>query len=83
MKKKEDEEAREEEEEEEEEGAFVPDVSVIPSLSLERPFVSACGFPDFTNYVQVGREGGKEGGREDMAEGGREGGREGGVWCCR
>ena len=63
---KEDKDTREEagKEEEEEEGEFVPDVTVIPSLSLERPFISACGFPDFTNYVQVGREGWREGGRE-------------------
>jgi hypothetical protein len=63
---KEDKDTREEagKEEEEEEGEFVPDVTVIPSLSLERPFISACGFPDFTNYVQVGREGGREGRRK-------------------
>ena len=61
---KEDEEAREDDEEEE--GDFVPDVTVIPSLSLAQPFVSACGYPAFTNYVQVGREGGWEGGRAGL-----------------
>lgn len=42
------------EDEEEEEEVFKPDLSVIPSvLAPRRPFASACGIPDFTNFVQV------------------------------
>lgn len=44
----------EEEGEEEEEGAFKPDLTVIPPLlAPRRRFKSACGIPDFTNFVQV------------------------------
>lgn len=47
---------QQQEEEEEEEGAFKPDLSVIPPLlAPRRPFTSACGVPDFTNFVQVRR----------------------------
>lgn len=43
-----------EEEEDEDEEVFKPDLSVIPPvLAPRRPFKSACGIPDFTNFVQV------------------------------
>lgn len=38
----------------EDEEVFKPDLSVIPPvLAPRRPFKSACGIPDFTNFVQV------------------------------
>ncbi|EKU22164.1 2 -phosphodiesterase 12-like protein [Nannochloropsis gaditana CCMP526] len=48
-------EAREEKEKEKnskEKGSMASDGDVIPTLCLTRPFFSACGLPDFTNYVQ-------------------------------
>lgn len=49
-------EAREEKEKEKnskEKGSMASDGDMIPTLCLTRPFFSACGLPDFTNYVQV------------------------------
>jgi hypothetical protein len=60
-------EAREEKEKEKnskKKGSMASDGDVIPTLCLTRPFFSACGLPDFTNYVQVrvkGTAGGIEG----------------------
>jgi len=58
-------EAREEKEKEKnskEKGSMASDGDVIPTLCLTRPFFSACGLPDFTNYVQVRVEGTAGGG---------------------